>query len=119
MANTIISTIDEYIAQFPAQRQELMQKIRQVIRESAPGAQERIRWAMPTYWQDENLVHFANGKLHIGLYPGADAMVEFAEALQGYKCGKGSIQFPVKDPIPYALIEQITRWRVAQVQKKG
>lgn len=112
-----IETIDQYIAQFPTDRQEIMQRIRQIIRAAAPQAEERIRWEMPTYWQKENLVHFANGKNHIGFYPAPEAIEYFADKLTEYKTSKGAIQFPVAKPIPYELIEEITRWRVQKVEK--
>jgi uncharacterized protein YdhG (YjbR/CyaY superfamily) len=107
-----ITSVDEYIAQFPPERQELLRKFREVIRENAPCAEERMRWEMPTYWQGENLVHFASGKNHIGLYPGSDAVEQFADRLEGYKTSKGAIQFPVNKPIDFELITDIVRNRV-------
>ncbi len=120
MADKEISTVEQYIAQFPPQRQAVMNQIREVIRRVAPEAQERIRWGMPTYWQGENLVHFAAAKQHIGFYPSPEAIEHFAPQLSGYKSTKGAVQFPDAQPMPYDLIEEITRWRVkAAQQKKG
>lgn len=113
-----IATVDEYIAQFPEERAALLAKVRESIRKSVPAAEERISWAMPTYWQGENLVHFASGKNHIGFYPAPEAILAFAQELSPYKTSKGAIQFPVSQPIPYELIETITRWRVAQAEEK-
>lgn len=113
-----IQSVEQYIAQFPPERQKLLHRVRQVIREAAPQAQERIRWEMPTYWQGENLLHFASGKSHIGFYPAPQAIVHFADRLAAYKTSKGAVQFPVAKPIPYDLIAEITRWRVAEATKK-
>jgi uncharacterized protein YdhG (YjbR/CyaY superfamily) len=81
-----------------------------------PNAQERMSWQMPTFWQRENLIHFALSKAHVGIYPGAEAVVHFADRLVGYKTSKGTIQFPLNRPIDYDLIGAITRWRVAVVE---
>lgn len=114
-----IATVDAYIAQFPPERREIMAQIRQTIRENAPEAEERIRWEMPTYWQRENLVHFANGKHHIGFYPGPDAIIAFADKLADYKTSKGAVQLPLAKPIPYDLIAEITRWRVERMLEES
>lgn len=108
-------SVDAYIAAFPPERQEILQKIRQVIKTAAPHAQERTSWGMPTYWQTENLVHFSNAKSHVGFHPSPEAIIAFAPQLSQYRQSKGTVQFPYAKPIPYALIEAITRWRVAQV----
>ena len=108
-----INTIDEYIAGQPAEIQPVLQKIRQTIREAAPDAKEKISWRMPTFWQGENLIHFAVFKKHIGIYPGGEASAVFADRLTGFKTSKGAIQFPLGKPVDYKLIEDITRWRVA------
>ncbi len=107
-----IDTIEEYIAQFPEDRQAIMQEVRRIIRENAPKAEERIRWEMPTFWQGENLVHFASSKNHLGFYPSPSAIDFFADKLAEYKTSKGAVQFPYSKPIPYELIAEITRWRV-------
>jgi uncharacterized protein YdhG (YjbR/CyaY superfamily) len=108
-----ITNVDEYIAQFPPERQEILRRFRAVIRENAPDAQEKLSWAMPTYWQGENLVHFANGKNHIGLYPSPAAIEHFADRLADYKTSKGAIQFPLgRGEIDYGLVAEIVRYRV-------
>ncbi len=112
------STIDEYIAAQAEDVQPLLQRIRQTIRAAAPGATEKISWQMPTFWQGENLIHFAAFKKHIGLYPGGEATSEFAERLAGYKTSKGAIQLSLGKPIDYELITDIVRWRIEQ-QTKG
>jgi uncharacterized protein YdhG (YjbR/CyaY superfamily) len=92
----------------------LLQNIRETIRAAAPDAAEKISWQMPTFWQGENLIHFAAFKKHIGLYPGGEAASVFAERLAGYKISKGAIRLPLNRPIDYELIADIVRWRVKQ-----
>ena len=109
------STIDEYITQYPEDMQKILTKIRKTIRKAAPKATEKISWGMPTFYQGENLVHFALMKNHVGFYPGADGVATFAAELDGYKTSKGAIQFPLSKPVPYDLITRITAFRVEQV----
>lgn len=118
--NTKISpqTIDEYIAGFPDDIQEILKKIRRVISEAAPYAKEKISYQMPTFELYGNLVHFAAFKNHIGFYPTPNGIEEFKEELAIYKNAKGSAQFPLNKPIPYELIEKITRFRIIENKKK-
>jgi uncharacterized protein YdhG (YjbR/CyaY superfamily) len=108
------ATIDAYIAAQSADIQPLLTKLRATIKAAAPHAIEKIAWQMPTFWQKENLIHFAVAKKHIGIYPGGEAVGVFAERLKGYKTSKGAIQFPLDKPIDYQLITDIVRWRLAQ-----
>ncbi|MDL2288105.1 DUF1801 domain-containing protein [Oscillospiraceae bacterium OttesenSCG-928-F05] len=108
--------MDAYIASAAPERREILSKLRQVIKKAAPHAEERTSWGMPTYWQGENLVHFSDAKHHVGFHPSPEAISAFADQLEGYSKSKGTVQFPYAEPIPYDLIEDITRWRVAQVQ---
>ena len=114
-----IQTMDEYIAQFSPDLQSICQKIRAVIHEAAPKAIEKISYGIPTFYQDENLIHFGVAKNHIGLYPASECIVAFADRLSTYITSKGAIQLPLNQPIPYDLITEITRYRVAAVQQKG
>lgn len=108
-----ISTIDEYIAQYPKEIQEILDKIRDIIQKAAPTAEETINYAIPTFkLHKQNLVHFAAFKKHIGFYPTPSGIEEFKEELSQYKNSKGSIQFLLNKPIPYALIEKIVKFRV-------
>jgi uncharacterized protein YdhG (YjbR/CyaY superfamily) len=116
MSDKSFAQISEYIAAEPAERQPILQRIYAVIKENAPDTQERMSWQMPTFWQRENLIHCALGKAHVGIYPGAEAVVHFADRLVGYKTSKGAIQFPFSRPIDYDLIGEIARWRVAVVE---
>ncbi len=110
--------IDAYIAGFPPEIQAILQKIRAIIREEAPGAEEAIRYQMPTFVLGGNLVHFAAFKKHIGLYPTPSGTAAFQEELAPYKWAKGSIQFPLDKPIPYDLIRRIVAFRAAEAKEK-
>jgi uncharacterized protein YdhG (YjbR/CyaY superfamily) len=103
--------IDDYIAGFPVEIQAILEKIRTTIRSAAPDAEEAIRYEIPTFRLNGNLVHFAAFKNHIGFYPTPSGMEEFKEALSPYKQGKGSVQFSLDLPIPYDLIGRITKFR--------
>ncbi|MDT2763068.1 DUF1801 domain-containing protein [Enterococcus asini] len=102
----------------PLERQGILRKVQQVIRQAAPDALEKISYGMPTFWQGKNLVHFANFKNHLSFYPTPPAIEHFAQELAGFKTSKGAVQFPYAKEIPYDLIEEITRWQVAR-QIKG
>ena len=88
--------IDAYIDQQDPAIRPRLRAIRDTIREAIPEAEERISWGMPTYWKGYNIIHFAAGKRHIGIYPGPDAILEFADKLQGYKTSKGAIQASIE-----------------------
>jgi uncharacterized protein YdhG (YjbR/CyaY superfamily) len=112
------STIDEYIAQFPRDVQQILFKIRAVIRESAPEAVEKISYQMPAFYLKGNLVYFGVHKHHIGFYPTGSGVEAFKEELSAYKGSKGAVQFPFDEPIPYELISKIVKFRVAENLKK-
>ncbi|MFT3951115.1 MAG: DUF1801 domain-containing protein [Oscillospiraceae bacterium] len=109
-----IKTVDDYIADQTDEIRPLLAQIRAAIRAAAPDAAEKIAWRMPTFWQGENLIHFAAAKKHIGIYPGGEATAVFADRLTQYHTAKGSIQLPLDQPLPLDLITDIVRWRVAQ-----
>ncbi len=114
-----IETIDQYICEQTEEIQPLLIKIRDTIRSAAPEAVEKMSWQMPTFWQGENLIHFAVFKKHIGIYPGGEATTVFADRLTKYKTAKGTIQLPLNQPIPYDLVADITRWRVEQASLRA
>ncbi len=111
-------TIDEYIEAQPKSVRPILQKIRETIHAAAPDAVERISWSMPTFWQTENLIHFAAFKKHVGIYPGELSRLPFAERFAGYRTSKGAIQLPLDKPIDYELITDLTKHRVAVVEEK-
>ena len=113
-----INTIDDYIAGQSAEVQAVLQKVRAAIREAAPDAAEKISWQMPTFWQGENLIHFAAHKNHVGIYPGDMTDSPFTERLASFRCSKGSIQFPYDTLFDFQLIADITRWRVSCIAGK-
>ena len=113
------NTIDEYIAGFPVEVQEILQKVRETIQEAAPQTQEIINYGIPTFKLHGNLVHFAGYKKHIGFHPTPSGIKRFAEQLSGYETAKGSVKFPLDKPIPYDLITEITRFRVAENVEKA
>jgi uncharacterized protein YdhG (YjbR/CyaY superfamily) len=110
--------IDDYIAQFPDDVRQILTRIRAVIKEAAPQATEKISYQMPTFYLNGNLVHFAVHKRHIGFYPTPSGIEAFKEELSAYQGAKGSVQFPLDQPIPYDLIRRIVQFRVAENQKK-
>lgn len=110
-------TIDEYIEAQPEDVRPILVKIRETIRAAAPNATEKISWRMPTFWQGENLIHFAAFKRHISIFPGDLSLAPFKERLAGYLSKKGTVQFPYDKPIDYELITDITRWRVSCVSE--
>lgn len=116
---TAPKTIDEYIAGFPDDVQAILQKIRITVREAAPQAQETIKYRMPTFTLKGNLVHFAAFKNHIGFYPIPTGIEAFKQDLSVYKQGKGSVQFPLDQPIPYDLIGRIVAFRVKENLEKA
>ncbi len=118
-AQTAPTTIDEYIAGFPPDVQAILNKIRATIRKAAPGAEETIKYRMPTFTLNGNLVYFAAFKSHIGFYPVPTGIEKFKQELSVYEGGKGSIQFPLDKPIPYGLIGRIVKFRVKENLSKA
>jgi uncharacterized protein YdhG (YjbR/CyaY superfamily) len=113
------TTIDEYIADFPQNVQELLQKIRATIRQAAPDAEETINYRMPTFILNGNLVHFAAFKNHIGFYPTPTGVEQFKQELSAYHGSKGSVQFPLDQPVPFDLITRIVEFRVRENLEKA
>jgi uncharacterized protein YdhG (YjbR/CyaY superfamily) len=108
------SSIDEYHASFPAEIQKLLQQLRQAIRQAAPQATETISYNIPTFKMNKNLVHYAAHKDHIGFYPASRVITVFKEELTGFRTSKGTIQFPLEEPLPIALIKKIVRYRITE-----
>lgn len=114
-----INSIDEYIRQFPKEVQDILQNLREVIKESAPDAVEKISYQMPAFSWNGNLVYFAANKNHIGFYPTPSGIAAFQHKLTEFKSSKGAVQFPKDKPLPYELISEIVKFRVAENRKKS
>ena len=106
--------VDKFIATYPKDVQEILNKIRETIRESAPGAEETINYGIPTFTLNGNLVHFSAFKTHIGFYPTPSGTEKFKKELSKYEGAKGSVKFLLDKPIPYALITKIVKFRVKE-----
>lgn len=115
----VVENIDQFIAQFPPEIQEILQKVRQTIHEAVPDAKEKIAYGIPTFTLEGNLVHFSAFTNHIGFYPDPRGIEQFIDKLDKYRSGKGTIQFPLNEPIPYTLIREVTLWRAADNLEKA
>ena len=108
--------MDEYIKTFPKDVQSILEKMRQTIREAAPEAVETISYQMPTFkLNGKNLVHFAAWRNHIGFYPTSSGTEAFKKELSRYKTAKGSVRFPIGEPIPYDLVKKIVVFRMKEI----
>ena len=109
-------TIDEYIATYPKNVQNVLQRIRQAIKEAAPKAEEAISYNMPAFKLNGNLVWFGAFKNHIGFYPKKSAIMEFKEKLEDYEVSKvqGTVKFPLDKPVPLDLIKKVVEFRVKE-----
>lgn len=117
---TNIATVDGCIATFPAATQKIMKQVRATIKKAAPKAEESMSYGMPAYkLNGKPLVYFAGYKSHIGFYATPTGHAEFKKELSKYKQGKGSVQFPLDEPMPLKLIEQIVKFRAAENEMKA
>ena len=107
-------TIDEYIGSFPPGVQSILEQLRDAIHEVAPGAEEAIRYGIPTFRLSGNLVHFAAYENHIGFYPGPSTIEAFENELPLYHTAKGTIRFPIDAPVPFDLVRRMVRFRVEE-----
>lgn len=111
-------TIEEYILSFPPETQNILSEMRRVIGKAAPGAKEAMSYQLPTFkLNGKNLVHFAAYKNHIGFYPVPSGIAAFKEELSPYIKGKGTLQFPLDEPIPYELVKKVVKFRVTESQQ--
>lgn len=110
--------IDAYIATFPAAIQKQLKNMRAIIKEAAPEATEVISYGMPAYKQNGMLVYFAGYKAHIGFYPTASGIKHFLPKIQAYKHSKGAVQFPLDQPLPKNLIQEIVAFRITETAYK-
>lgn len=115
-----MNQIETYIQQFPDNVQEILRNIRQLVKDNAPDADELFAYGMPGYKTNKKpLVYFAAFKNHIGFYATPTGHTEFQDELSKYKQGKGSVQFPLDQPIPYTLIERIVKFRMTENNNKS
>ena len=117
--DSLNNDIDKYISGFPEEVQKILEEIRTTIRQAAPDAAETIKYAMPTFVLNGNLVHFAAFKNHIGFYPVPSGIEAFKKELSVYKGAKGSVQFPINEPMPLGLISKIVKFRVKENLQKA
>lgn len=113
----VAASVDEYIQRFRPEVQAILRKVRKAIRERAPSAVERISYQMPAYSLNGILVYFAAFQEHVGFYPTSSGVAAFESELTGYVHGKGSIQFPLDEPMPLDLIRRMVDFRVAENTK--
>lgn len=114
-----LNTIDEYIDGFPADVQKILRKIRATIKKAAPEAEETIKYGIPTFTLNGNLVHFGGYKEHIGFYPAPAGIDAFKKELAAYQTGRGTLQFPLDKPIPYEVITRVVKFRVEKNLEKA
>ena len=116
---TAVNDIDSYIESFPKDVQTLLKQLRSTISKAAPEAEEAIRYAIPTFILNGNLVHFAGFKNHIGFYPAPSGIEAFKKEVSKYEAGKGTLQFPLDSPLPLNLVTKIVKFRVKQNLEKS
>ena len=114
----VAESIDEYIEQFPANVQAILQKLRTTIKKTAPNAEEVISYQMPAFKYHGMLVYFAGHQNHIGFYPTSSPMEVFKDRLTNYKTSKGAIQFPIDEAIPLTLVRDIVKFRIKENLEK-
>ena len=118
-SNRKFKDIDEYIQSFPPAIQQILEQLRTIIHENAPGTEEAISYGMPTFKLNGNLVHFAAFEHHIGFYPTPSGIETLENELAPYKYAKGSVKFPLDKPIPYDLVKRIVQFRVKETLESG
>lgn len=111
--------MDSYIAGFPEHTQKMLEQMRETIRKAAPDATETISYAIPTYKYYGNMVHFAGYERHIGFYPGSSGIEHFKNEFSGYKFAKGSVQFPLSQPLPLDLVTRMVLYCVERNRLKA
>ena len=110
--------IDLYVEQFPTATQKQINKLRNIIKSTAPAAEEMISYKMPAYKLHGMLVYFAGYKAHVGFYPTPSGIKNFLPKLKGYKCSKAAVQFPIDKTLPESLIKEIVAFRIKENASK-
>ena len=114
-----IMTIDDYIKGYPKEMQKLLSQMRKTIQKAAPKADEAMKYGIPTFVLEGNLVHFGAAKNHIGFYPGSSGITYFKKKLTKYKTSKGTVQFPLDQPLPLDLVTEIVKYRIKENLEKA
>jgi uncharacterized protein YdhG (YjbR/CyaY superfamily) len=109
------TSVDAYIASFPAPTRKLLETLRRTIRAAAPDADEVIAYGMPAYRQGGPLVYFAGYSGHIGFYPTGTGIAAFVDELGAFKSSKGAVQFPLDAPLPLELVRRMVAFKLAEV----
>jgi uncharacterized protein YdhG (YjbR/CyaY superfamily) len=118
ITGTPITNVDEYIDRFPKTTQKLLKQLRATIKKAAPGAEEIISYQMPAYKHNGRLLYFAGYNHHVGFYPMASGIARFKKEIAGYKNAKGSVQFPLDQPLPVDLVTKMVSFRVKENLEK-
>jgi len=105
---------DSYIADFPEEIQARLQEIRKIVAKTAPKAKETVKYGIPTFELNGNLVHYAAYKNHIGFYPTPSAIEAFSKELASYVTSRGTVQIPHTEKLPVALIKRMVKFRVEE-----
>jgi uncharacterized protein YdhG (YjbR/CyaY superfamily) len=121
MAKTDIKSVDEYIASYPEAVRRVLERVRSIIRRAVPGAEEAISYGIPVYKRHGRpVLYFAGWKGHYSLYPSSDRLVAaFEDELAPYEVSKGTIRFPLSEPVPAKLVEGIARFRAREAAERG
>jgi uncharacterized protein YdhG (YjbR/CyaY superfamily) len=119
MKETTVANVDIYIAAFQPKTQELLSQLRETIKKAAPEAEEMISYQMPAYKFHGILAYFAGYKNHIGFYPTGSGIESFKHKLSAFKTSKGTVQFPIEQPLPLELIAEMVKFRVAENMEKA
>jgi len=118
MSQGVAKDIDEYISSQETEMQPLLKQMRETIRKAAPEAKEAIKYAMPTFTMNGNLVHFAACKNHIGFYPTPSAITAFKKEIAKYESSKGAVQFPLSEKLPLKLVTDMVKFRVQEAKQR-
>jgi len=121
MAKADFKSVDEYIARHPEEVQAILRRVRSIIRKTLPGAEEAISYQIPVYKRDGGyVVYFAGWKQHYSLYPaGARLVAAFKDDLAPYEVSKGTIRFPLSQPVPAKLIERMAKFLAKEAAERA
>jgi|SRR5690606_35683593 len=119
MPATKAMTVDEYIAGFPKETQEVLEQIRSLIKKTAPAAVEKISYAIPAFnLNNQNIIYFAGYKNHVSVYPVPKGDEAFQKEIAGFRTGKGTLQFPLDKSLPLQLIKKVVKHSINENAEK-